>query len=107
MRNLRNNYYVSSFFWSTLSKLLNAIFNFLAVPLLLGLYGKADYGLLVLATSCNGYMHLLDFGMNTGAVKFFSQWRTEGNVDMIRKVGATNTTSVSYTHLTLPTILLV
>ena len=92
MRNLRNNYYVSSFFWSTLSKLLNAIFNFLAVPLLLGLYGKADYGLLVLATSCNGYMHLLDFGMNTGAVKFFSQWRTEGKVDMIRKVGATNTT---------------
>ncbi len=92
MKNLRNNYYVSSFFWSTLSKLLNAIFNFLAVPLLLGLYGKADYGLLVLATACNGYMHLLDFGMNTGAVKFFSQWRTEGNVDMIRKVGATNTT---------------
>lgn len=92
MRNLRNNYYVSSFFWSTLSKLLNAIFNFLAVPLLLGLYGKADYGLLVLATSCNGYMHLLDFGMNTGAVKFFSQWRTEGNLEKIRKVGATNTT---------------
>lgn len=92
MMNLKNNYYISSFFWSTSSKLLNAVFNFLAVPLLLGLYGKADYGLLAIATSCNGYMHLLDFGMNTGAVKFFSQWRTEGNVDMIRKVGATNTT---------------
>lgn len=92
MRSLSDNYYVSSFFWSTLSKVLNALFNFLAVPLLLGLYGKADYGILAIATACNGYLSLLDLGMNTGAVKYFSQWRTEGKTDLIQEVAGTNLT---------------
>ena len=73
-----NNYYVSSFFWSTSAKVLNAILGFISIPLLLGYYGKADYGILSIATACNAYMHVLDLGMNTGAVKFFSQWRAEG-----------------------------
>lgn len=68
---LRNNYYFSSFFWSTFQKIINAIVGFISVPLLLGYYGKAEYGILGIATACNGYMHLLDLGMNTGAVKFF------------------------------------
>lgn len=92
MRKIFNNYYVSSFFWSTVSRVLSAIVGFFTVPLLLGLYGKADYGILALATSCNGYMHLLDLGMNTGAVKFFSQWKAEGKVDLIHKVSGTNMT---------------
>lgn len=92
MASLRNNYYVSSFFWSTVSKVLTAIVSFFTVPLLLGLYGKADYGILSLATACNGYMSLLDLGMNTGAVKFFSQWKAERKVDLIHKVSGTNMT---------------
>ncbi len=92
MASLKNNYYVSSFFWSTVSRVLSAIVGFFTVPLLLGLYGKADYGILALATSCNGYMHLLDLGMNTGAVKFFSQWKAEGKIDLIHRVSGTNMT---------------
>jgi len=92
MASLRNNYYVNSFFWSTVSRILSAIVGLFSVPLLLGLYGKADYGILALATSCNGYMSLLDLGMNTGAVKFFSQWKAEGKVDLIHKVSGTNMT---------------
>lgn len=84
------NYYVSSFAWSTISKILNAILGFISVPLLLGYYGKAEYGLLSIATACNGYMHLLDLGMNTGAVKFYSQWKTEGKINKIYKVARTN-----------------
>lgn len=87
-----NNYYISSLFWSTLSKVLNAIVGFITVPLLLGYYGKADYGLLSIATACNGYMHLLDLGMNTGAVKFYSQWKAEGNINKIYRVARTNIT---------------
>lgn len=86
------HYFLSSFFWSTLSKILNAIFGFVSVPILLGYFGKADYGLLSIATACNGCMHLLDLGMNTGAVKFFSQWAAEGKRDLIQKVSNTNTT---------------
>ena len=87
---LRSNYYFSSFFWSTVSRLLNAILGFITVPLLLGYFGKADYGLLSIATACNGYMHLMDLGMNTGTVKYFSQWAAEGNKDIIFRVARTN-----------------
>ena len=50
----KNNYYISSLFWSTLAKILNAVLGFITVPLLLGYYGKAEYGLLSIATACNG-----------------------------------------------------
>lgn len=88
----KNNYYISSFFWSTLQKILNAILGFISVPLLLGYYGKAEYGILAIATACNGYMHLLDLGMNTGTIKFFSQWKAEGKQGLIYRVARTNIT---------------
>ena len=88
---MKSNYYISSFFWSTLSKILTAIVNFFSIPLLLGIWGKADYGILSLATACNGYMHLLDLGMNTGAVRFYSQWILEGKMDTVYKVAHSNT----------------
>lgn len=86
------SYFFTSFFWSTLSKVLNAVFGFISVPLLLGYFGKADYGIISIASACNGCMHLMDLGMNTGAVKFFSQWNSEGKRDLIQKVSNTNTT---------------
>ena len=87
-----NKYFLSSFFWSTLSKVLNAIFGFVSVPLLLGYFGKVDYGLLSIATACNGYMHLMDLGINTGAIKFYSQWEAEGKRDKVYRVSRTNIT---------------
>lgn len=86
------NYYISSFFWGTLAKVFNAIFGFISVPLLLGYFGKGDYGILSIATACNGYMHLMDLGMNTGAVKFYSQWKAEGKQNNIYRVARTNLT---------------
>lgn len=88
----KGNYYISSFFWSTCAKVLNALFGFISIPLLLGIYGKADYGILSIATACNGYMHLLDMGMNVGAVKYFSQWKVEGKGELLLKVAHTNIT---------------
>lgn len=84
------SYYISSFAWSTISKILNAVLGFISVPLLLGYYGKIEYGLLSIATACNGYMHLLDLGMNTGAIKFYSQWKAEGKIEKIFRVARTN-----------------
>lgn len=86
----KTNYFLSSFFWSFASKILNAVFGFVSVPLLLGYFGKADYGLLSIATACNGYMHIMDMGVNTGAIKFFSQWNADGRRDLIQKVANTN-----------------
>lgn len=83
---------MSSLFWSTLSRILNAVLGFITVPLLLGFYGKAEYGLLSIATACNGYMHLLDLGMNTGAVKFYSQWKAEEKMEKVFRVARSNIT---------------
>jgi O-antigen/teichoic acid export membrane protein len=94
-----NNYYLSSFFWSTVSKLLNAVLGFITVPLLLGYFGKADYGVIAIATAWNAYMHLLDLGMNTGAVKFFSQWAAKGDKAKINRVARTNITFYMFVAL--------
>lgn len=85
-----NSYHITAFFWSTFSKFISALLGFISVPLLLGVYGKADYGILSIATACNGYMHLLDLGMNVGAVKFYAQWRSEHKDDLIYRVARTN-----------------
>ena len=87
---MAKNYYISTLFWSTFQKLVGAIVGFVSVPLLLDYYGDADYGLLGLVTSCNGYMHLLDLGMNNGSVRFFSIWRASGKREHIHKVARTN-----------------
>lgn len=89
---LKENYYFSTFFWSTLQKVLAALFGFLSVPLLLKYYGANNYGILSLATACNGYMHLLDLGMNVGAVRYFTLWWSEGNKDKVNRVAKTNIT---------------
>lgn len=87
---IQNNYFLTSFFWSTFSKILNAVLGFVSVPLLIRYFGKADYGLLSIATACNGYMQLMDLGMNVGAVKYFSQWEAEGKRDLIHRVARAN-----------------
>lgn len=95
MTQLKNNYYVKSLSWSIIQKVLSALFGFISTPLLLGVYGKADYGILSIATACNGYLSLLDLGMNTGAVRFYSIWRKEGCNETINHVARTNITFYS------------
>ena len=90
MFSIKNNYYFSSFFWSTLQKILAAFVGFVSVPLLLNYYGANNYGILSLATACNGYMHLLDLGMNVGTVRFFSLWWSKGEVQKVNRVATTN-----------------
>lgn len=92
---LKNNYFVNAFFWSTLQKILNALVGFLTVPLLLTYFGKEQYGIISIATACNAYMHLLDLGMNQGAVRQFTRWRTTGEIDIINRVARTNLTFYS------------
>lgn len=85
-------YYVSSFFWGVLAKLITAVVNFISVPLLLEMYGNSDYGILALAQAANAYISILDLGMNTGAVKYFSQWRAEGKNDLVTETARSNIT---------------
>lgn len=83
-------YFTGSFSWGVIAKLLDAAIKFLTIPLLLSYFGKENYGLLTLAIATNAYMQLLDMGMNTGGIKFFSQWLASGKYDMINRVARTN-----------------
>lgn len=57
-----------------LAKVVDAFIKLFTIPLLIGYYGEADYGLIVLAISLNAYLRLMDLGMNTGAIRYFSIW---------------------------------
>jgi len=87
---MKLNYYISSFFWSTLAKILNAVIGFVTIPLLLKYFGVNDYGVLSLANAANAYMNLLDLGINIGAIKYFSQWRSEKKYTLIENVARTS-----------------
>lgn len=90
MGNSQIKYVVSSFSWTSIAKILDACIKFLTIPLLIHYFGKDNYGLLTLAFATNAYMQLLDMGMNTGAVKFFSQWIADKKFELIDKVSRTN-----------------
>lgn len=68
--------------WSTLSNVINAIYGFIAVPILINHFGKSEYGLIGLAMSINVYLNLMDMGFNSTNVRFFSNWLA--NKDYIR-----------------------
>ncbi len=85
-----NNYYVNSFLWSTAAKLINALLNFISLPILLRQFGIDNYGVLTLAIATNAYMSLLDLGINTGSIKHFAQWREKKRFDLIKRVAGTS-----------------
>ena len=60
--------------WTIASKFISAAYSFVAVPILIGLYGKADYGLIGLALSINIYMTLLDLGFSNTNLRYFSNY---------------------------------
>lgn len=83
-------YIANSFLWSTISKLINVIVQFISVPILLIYWGRDNYGLIALAMAVNAYLQLLDLGINTGAVKFFSEWISLKKNDLLNKVFRTS-----------------
>ncbi|WP_262249430.1 lipopolysaccharide biosynthesis protein [Parapedobacter soli] len=72
--------------WGVIAKILDALAKFITIPLLVGFYGKADYGLIALAFSLNAYLRLMDLGFNVGAVRFFSMWVADREWQKIAKV---------------------
>ena len=82
---------VSGVFWSVIVNITNAVYGFIAVPLLINYFGKDNYGLIALATSINGYMALLDMGLSSTNVRFFSNWLAKGDTIKVNKLFQTCT----------------
>lgn len=77
--------------WSVVVNVVSALYGFIATPLLIHYFGKTDYGLIALATSVNGYMALLDLGLGSTNVRFFSNWIAKGEKERVKKLMQTCT----------------
>lgn len=80
----------SGVIWSVITNIVNALYGFIAIPILINHFGKAEYGLIALATSVNGYMHLMDMGLGSTNVRFFAAWIAEGDKSRVRKLFSTS-----------------
>lgn len=76
---------VSGVVWSTIVNIVNAVYGFIAVPILINHFGKVEYGLIGLAMSVNVYMNLMDMGFNSTNVRFYSTWLAEKKHDRLKK----------------------
>lgn len=74
---------VSGVIWSTLVNIVNAIYGFISIPILINHFGKSEYGLIGLAMSVNVYMRLMDLGFNSTNVRFFSTWLANKNLNRL------------------------
>jgi O-antigen/teichoic acid export membrane protein len=82
-------YVLKSLSWGLISKIIDAVTKVITVPLLITYFGKEDFGLITLAISVNAYLQLLDLGMNTGAVKYFSAWIEQKKFKLLDYVSRT------------------
>jgi len=76
---------VSGVIWTTVLNVVSAVYGFIAVPILINYFGKAQYGLIGLAMSINVYMQLMDMGFNSTNVRFFSNWISTKNYENVKK----------------------
>ena len=76
---------ISGVIWSTIVNVINALYGFIAVPILINHFGKAEYGLIGLAMSVNVYMNLMDMGFNSTNVRFFSTWLAQNKHERLLK----------------------
>jgi len=60
--------------WTTIVNIVNGVYGFASVPLLIAYFGKSDYGLIGLAMSVNVYLQLMDLGFSSTNVRYFSNW---------------------------------
>lgn len=77
-------------FWTTLVNIVNGIYGFISVPILIAYFGKSDYGLIGLAISINVYLSLMDIGLNSTNVRFFSNWITKQEYSQVNKLFQTS-----------------
>lgn len=81
---------VNGVFWTYILNIVNAIYNFIAVPILINYFGKTEYGLIGLAMSVNVYLRLMDMGFSSTNVRFFSTWLSDNNKEKVYKAFCTS-----------------
>ena len=65
---------------------LQAIVNFIYVPLLLYYIGKSEYGLYQLMGSMIAYFSIMDFGLSAMVIRFYTRYRTLGDSEGMENI---------------------
>ena len=81
---------LSASFWGMLSTIVTGSVQLMIVPLLIGSYGKVDYGLIMIAFSIFAYIRMLDFGMQSGSIRFGTMWLSTDNYKRVNSLFQTN-----------------
>ena len=81
---------LSGAFWSVLVNVTNAVYGFVSVPLLINYFGKSEFGLISLAMSINVYIQIMDMGLTSTNIRYFSLWLSQGKRDSVIKLFHTN-----------------
>lgn len=58
---------------------INALIGFAYVPILLNLMGESEYGLYQLIGSLTAYLAIMDFGMSSTIIRYYSHYRSLGD----------------------------
>lgn len=82
---------VSGVVWSIFANIVNALYGFIMIPVLINYFGKAEYGIIGLAQSINAYMQIMDMGLNSSNVRFFSNWLVRGDNERVKRLFSTCT----------------
>ena len=73
--------YAHNTLWVGIATIVRAIIGFISVPLILGYFSKEHYALIILATSLNVYLNIVNLGIPTGVVKHTAAWLGKGNMN--------------------------
>lgn len=76
--------------WTTTANIVNGIYGFISIPLLISYFGKSNYGLIGLAMSVNVYLNLMDMGLNSTNIRYFSNWLSKGKVNQVNGLFGTS-----------------
>lgn len=76
--------------WTIIYNVINGIYGFISVPILIAYFGKSDYGLIGLAMSVNVYLRLMDLGFNSTNVRFFSNWLEKKEYNKVSRLFQTS-----------------
>lgn len=97
---MSNRRLFSNSFWSIVSNFTNSLIQIFSLPVLIAAFGKADYGLIVIAMSLNTFIAIIQMGLPTGLPKFVAEWLAKKE----NQVLASAIRSVSSFYISLGTI---
>ena len=71
--------------WVVISRIVNSVIGFVSIPLILTYFTNEQYGLIILATSLNIYLTILNLGMPTGIVKHAAAWLAQNEKSQLSR----------------------